>query len=155
MLNTHTLSVEVKEVRVSYSLPVASSRWGCFTSFSDTIVEVTVVKVDWRLGKDGCRWTLPVASSRQGCFASLWNTIVKVTFVKVDWGGVVAGELCLFCFRSISMKWPSPSSLTETLSGLIQIWSINISFPKILDLQCFLFRASLSIPSLPGICCPF
>ena len=36
----------------------------------------------------------------------------------------------LFCFRSIYMEWPSPSSLTETLSGLIQILPENISFPN-------------------------
>ena len=28
--------------------------------------------------------------------------------------------------------------------------SVNISFPQIVDLPCFLFRASLSIPSLPA-----
>ena len=29
-------------------------------------------------------------------------------------------------------------------------------FPQIVDLPCFLFRASqLSIPSLPGVCCPY
>ena len=32
----------------------------------------------------------------------------------------------------------------------------TFSFPKIVDLPCFLFRAmSLSIASLPGVCCPF
>ena len=63
--------------------------------------------------------------------------------------------LHLFYFWSISMEWPSPSSLIETLSRLIQIWSKKISFPKIVDLPCFLFSASLFSPSLPGICCPF
>ena len=37
-------------------------------------------------------------------------------------------------------------------------WYISLKtflFPKTVDLPCFLFRASLSIPSLPGVCCPF
>ena len=55
--------------------------------------------------------------------------------------------LRLFYFGSICMEWPSPSFPTETLSGLIQIKSKNISFPKIVDLPCFLFRAAVFIHS--------
>ena len=36
----------------------------------------------------------------------------------------------LFCLRSLYAKWPSPSSPTETLSGLIQVMPQNISFPQ-------------------------
>ena len=31
----------------------------------------------------------------------------------------------------------------------------DLSFPKTVDLPCFLFHVALSIPSLPGVCCPF
>ena len=45
----------------------------------------------------------------------------------------------------------------EHLSGLSMLvwhctWSLNL---MIADLPCFLFRVSLSIPSLPGVCCSF
>ena len=63
----------------------------------------------------------------------------------------------LFCFQSINMEWPSPSSLTEALSVLIQIKSKNMSFPKIVDLQCFLFHVSIHSKSpgrlLPNLSC--
>ena len=63
--------------------------------------------------------------------------------------------LRLFCFGCIYMEWPSPSSLTETLSGLIQIKSKNIYFPKIVDLPCFLFCADVLIHSTsPGLLLP-
>ena len=50
----------------------------------------------------------------------------------------------LFCFWSINMEWPFPSSPTQTLSGLIQKQLKNFSLPKTVDLPCFLFRAASS-----------
>ena len=47
----------------------------------------------------------------------------------------------LFCFRSITMEWPSPSSPTETLSGLLRIKAQGVSFSKPTDLPCFTYRA--------------
>ena len=43
------------------------------------------------------------------------------------------------------MEWSSPSSPTETLSGLIQVQPKNVSVPKTIDLPCFLFRAAVLI----------
>ena len=51
----------------------------------------------------------------------------------------------LFCFQFIYMEWPSPSSWTETLSGLIQMEPENISFPKTVDVPCFLICAAVLI----------
>ena len=54
----------------------------------------------------------------------------------------------LFCLQPLYLEWPSPSSLTETLSGLLQIKPQDISFPKTIDLPCFPFSAS-------SLCCLF
>ena len=53
------------------------------------------------------------------------------------------------------MEWPSPSSPTETLSGLIEMWPKNISFPKTVDLLCFLFRAAVFIHLKSPFAAPF
>ena len=45
--------------------------------------------------------------------------------------------LCFFCLRYLYMKWPSPSSPTETLSGLLQVKPQDISFLKTINLLCF------------------
>ena len=50
---------------------------------------------------------------------------------------------CLLCLRSLYTKWPSPSSPTESLSGLIQVKTQNNSFAKTIDLPCFPFHAAV------------
>ena len=40
---------------------------------------------------------------------------------------------------------PSPSSLTETLSGLVQVNLKSLLFPQIIDLPCFPFHAAVFI----------
>ena len=51
----------------------------------------------------------------------------------------------LFCLWSLYMELPSPSSLTETRSGPIQVKPYDIFPPKTLDLPCFPFRAVVFI----------
>ena len=43
----------------------------------------------------------------------------------------------------LCVEWPSPSSLTGTLSGLIQVKPQNFSFSKTIDLPCFPFHAAV------------
>ena len=43
------------------------------------------------------------------------------------------------------MEWPSPSSPTETLSGLVQKQPKILSYPKAVDLPYFLVRAAAFI----------
>lgn len=43
------------------------------------------------------------------------------------------------CFQSVYREWPSPSSMTETLSGLIKCNLKKKNSPKTVDLPCFLF----------------
>ena len=54
----------------------------------------------------------------------------------------------LFCFQS------SPSSPTETLSGLLQIEPHDISFSKTTDLPCFQFHTVVFL-CLKSVWCPF
>ena len=59
--------------------------------------------------------------------------------------------------RAFSVLGPSTWNMTfPFLSDRNPLWThsnVNISFPQIVDLPCFLFHESLSIPSLPGVCC--
>ena len=52
---------------------------------------------------------------------------------------------------------PRPPLLSEHLSGLsVLVWHCTWSLNPITEgLPCFLFLASLSSPSLPGVCCSF
>ena len=50
-------------------------------------------------------------------------------------------------------EWPSPSSPTETLSGLLQIKPQNVSFPKTTDLS--FFGSALPSSSASILCCLF
>ena len=59
----------------------------------------------------------------------------------------------LFCLQSLYMEWPSPSSLKETLSGLLQIRPKNISFSKTID--PLFFPSALLLPSFISPCSYF
>ena len=86
--------------------------------------------------------------------SSTWHTLhySSLQICCTKFSAVGSHAFSVFSWLSIHIKWPFPSSPTETLSRLLQIKPEHISFSKTIDLPCFLFHAPSSSASVCQFC---
>ena len=82
-----------------------------------------------------------------------WYLVSASRFLAPDSPLLVSAPF-LFSVHQHEMTFPFLSD-RNPLWTHSKMLPMNISFPKTVDLPCFLFRASLCMPSLPGVCCLF